>query len=118
MYIGSCRLTCATRRNPLERLLSAWLSKKKVFNLPKDFGKFTKMLDNKKWNGANVHWKLQTDLCDSPGRGFHYDFIANVEDRDIWMDDLEDFLKIKRYTRTGWGNNRLQAFSKAESKIG
>lgn len=105
-------------RNPLERLLSAWLSKKKVFKLPLHFGVFTKMLDNKKWAGANVHWKPQTSLCDSPGKGFHYDFVANVEDRDVWMPKLEEFLSIKRYTRSGWGKNGLQAFSKAESKIG
>eukprot|EP00746_Dinoflagellata_sp_MGD_P164429 gnl/MRDRNA2_/MRDRNA2_93050_c0_seq1.p1 gnl/MRDRNA2_/MRDRNA2_93050_c0~~gnl/MRDRNA2_/MRDRNA2_93050_c0_seq1.p1 ORF type:complete len:395 (+),score=77.54 gnl/MRDRNA2_/MRDRNA2_93050_c0_seq1:85-1269(+) len=105
-------------RNPLERLLSAWLSKKKVFKLPLHFGVFTKMLDNKKWAGANVHWKPQTFLCDSPAKGFHYDFVANVEDRDVWMPKLEEFLGIKRYTRSGWGSNGLQAFSKAESKFG
>lgn len=105
-------------RNPLERLLSAWLSKKKVFKLPLDFGKFTTMLDVKKWAGKDVHWKPQTFLCDSPGKGFHYDFIAKVEDRDIWMGKLENFLSIKRYTSTGWGENRLQRFSQAESKIG
>lgn len=108
-------------RNPLERLLSAWLSKKKVFNLPRSFGKFTQMLDHPKWSGASVHWQFQTSLCDSPGtdiRSFHYDFIAKVEDRDIWMDKLEDFLSIKVYTSTGWGASGLQAFSEAESKIG
>merc|ERR1719160_1427319 len=92
-------------RNPLERLLSAWLSKKKVAKLPLHFGVFTKMLNNKKWANFNSHWKPQTFLCDSPGKGFHYDFIANVEDRDVWMPKLEEFLFIKRYTCSGWGKN-------------
>lgn len=102
-------------RNPMERLLSAYLSHQKTWFLPRTFAEFVQQLPTgvkqtadataqaRSWFNPQL-WTPQTQLCDSPAE-FHYDFVAKVEDRDLWMPKLVDFLKIHPYTDSGWGDH-------------
>lgn len=110
-------------RNPLERLLSAFLSKrgKKPFPLPVRFSVFVHQLHKRHlaWNRHwGLHWYPQTEICDSPAR-YHYDFVAKVEHRQIWMSRLENFLRIQPYTQNGWGEGGGPgSFQGAEDSVG
>jgi hypothetical protein len=111
-------------RNPHERLLSAYLSHRESWFLPRTFSEFVQQLPSgvrqtldataqaRSWFNPQL-WTPQSQVCDSPAN-FHYDFIAKVEDRDLWMPKLVDFLSIHPYTDSGWGDNN-EPFQKPDN---
>lgn len=91
-------------RNPLERALSAYLSKKDKHNLPATFAGLVATFGKpRRWPAIDAHWRPQVTLCHSPAL-YHYDFIARVEDRNVWMPALFAHLRIGKYVQTGWAD--------------
>lgn len=101
-------------RNPIERILSAYLSKKRQYQLASTFEAF--VMTGLNQTLGREHWAPMTEVCDSPAK-LHYDFVARTEDRDIWMPQLVDFLRIHEYHDRGWGEKN-GSWSHAETTIG
>lgn len=109
-------------RNPVVRVLSAFLDKKantsgyyhnllKPYSLSKwGFEMFVRDLAGPvQGHHADGHWRRQTDTCGLP-EGAHWDFYLKVECRTLWGPSLFDKYNLHRWTDSGWGSDGKQPF--------
>eukprot|EP01041_Mallomonas_annulata_P007144 gene7144-14542_t len=92
-------------RNPVTRVLSAWLSKNRFSNDPTQFAihhdSFSSFIQNLSAIGeqrlleADPHIRPLHTFCDY-SRGAHYDIILRFEHRDIWAPLLLQHLNLVR----------------------
>jgi len=100
-------------RNPVTRLLSAWLDKREdpsewfsVFYTTSfaDFVAHPKR--DPRALHSNEHFRPQADFCDLPS-GARYDFVAKVEERMEWAWPLFEYLNLTDFAARNWGTYDL-----------
>lgn len=118
-------LTLMLVRNPVARVLSAYLDKAtnitgyyhemlQPFNPdlhgPASFTQFVLHIQHSVEQGkADPHWKLQSDACALPG-GAEWDIHLKVECRALWGPSLFNRYDMHRWTDSGWGSDGRQPF--------
>lgn len=112
-------------RNPIVRVLSAFLDKKsntsgyyKDLLRPYDWNKagFEKFVKaeaaNVQAHSADGHWRRQGDTCGMP-EGAIWDFHLKVECRALWGPALFEKYDLRKWTDSGWGSDGKQPFISA-----
>jgi hypothetical protein len=92
-------------RDPLARLLSAWLDKWQDFRLPVPFSAFVHAIARGEI-GYNEHWRLQSDFCGLRVVPYHH--IIRFENMTAGAYELFRDLNIQNDSvlHTGWGEGR------------
>jgi len=109
-------------RNPVVRVLSAFLDKKSNTSgyymdllRPYDFDKsgfekfVTAIVANVQARSADGHWRRQSDTCGLP-EGAGWDHYLKVECRGLWGPALFEKYGLRKWTDSGWGSDGEQPF--------
>jgi hypothetical protein len=107
-------------RNPVTRVLSAWLDKRRdpIFrhlfeSRPGSTGSFAKFIEyitpevTDHW--ANRHWGKQVDQC-RLRYGAQYDMYLKAECRTLWGPGLFEHKEMEYWTDSGWGPHGTEPF--------
>jgi len=112
-------------RNPVVRVLSAFLDKKsntsgyykdllRPYGFDKSgFEKFVKdIVSNVQAHSADGHWRRQSDTCGLP-EGATWDYYLKVECRALWGPAFFKKYDLSKWTDSGWGSDGQQPFISA-----
>jgi hypothetical protein len=113
-------------RNPVTRVLSAWLDKRRdpQFRLwfaerpgtARSFANFIEMIGHDMDMGtADQHWARQVDLC-RLNYGAEYDAYLKAECRTLWGPSLFEHKGMKFWTDSGWGPRGTDPFIRDDRK--
>lgn len=113
-------------RNPIARVLSAWLDKRGQGRgdyqwwfdthpgTRASFAKFIKAITPEvNVHRADHHWAQQSDHCRLPS-GAQYDIYLKAECRTLWGPSLFEYKGMERWTDSGWGSSGADPFIRDE----